>query len=878
MLDLQEGSQAMSRQVMEQKKLIILSHQGGSFIEHLVEVSNKLNLQPVIISSKCSNDDKIREKFYNSVPIFFSEEKNLTFNSTKLIITQNFTISSIYGFISVWEGYRILMSRLNKMIGACDVDHNTIQNIRDKLYVRGKLQKENLSNIQCEILSKASVRNRISKNKKSFIKPRLGLGSIGTKQLHSEDDINYVEKLISKIKKDEFILEAIKYNESFDFIVEDYIEGTEFSAEIVAVDSQLKILAIHEKVEIHKGIFTTTEPYSVSPPITSICLKSLENWISKVFRSLNINIGCYHIEFKYLNNSTIELIEINPRVGGAFIIESTNFVSGMNLLQLWVESLRQTGIHKGTIKLLYDEETQIKCAAFRVYFSETNGFVKGINYKYTELLPEKVKTMVSVGTELKRKDTEQYLGQALWVSVKTNMEEVLDFYNDVRKISTHFLKFDVQDKAFKEDYFFIIDYNLSRKKDVIRIADLCKKIRGLSTILFTTPGKEIGTENIKSVSFPNIRSASYIDSCISWINKNKINCRGGLVFSDDAIYTGSLFLSHLGCHVDSPAFAINSFDKLKYRITEAKYKKNSDRTPFFSTIDELPKDQLEHGWIIKPRCEGNNRGVIKVTNVDEFNEAIILNEKYERDGLIAEECIDIKEEYSVDGVSNLSFITKKITEKGKYPLEIGQISPAFIDKTLEKKIISASNLANNITGQYIGAFHNEIMIEEKTMKGVVAEPNRRPGGMKIWDIIENSFEIDLYNYWLRSAFEGRLNFQHLKESLCAKKTTGTLMLPGPKGQVFSKEYCQEKIDFFIQTVWNELGNIAPPNTLSTEILAENGFVFPDIIKDGHDFMLLVMFEVDSVSNYLERELLRFYACWKNNISALWQENHKGIIS
>ena len=709
------------------------------------------------------------------------------------------------------------------------------------------------------------------------MKPRFGLGSVGAKRLKSVNDIQYINDLKLEIEHDQLLNSSIGNKGEIEFILEDFIDGQEFSAEIVSVEGSLTILAIHEKYEVHDGIYTTTEPFCISPPIKHIVIENIQFWITQIFDELDIKTGCYHLEFKIDKDNNYEIIEINPRVGGAYIVESTNFISDEDILSLWIKSLSNLYIGKNykNIELLSNKSINnlTRCTAFRVYFSESKGLLKSIKQNYCSIMPSNFKILSTLGKKLTCDKSEQYLGQAIWTST-VSTSDLHSYFENIKNISKYFLEFEVNPFNTKQEFFLIFDYNLKRVNEVIYIAEKCRESHGLNTLLITTCGKEIKHPLVTNLTIQDIKRHDCLEILINEIQNKGYKCRAGVIFSDDGIITGSAILEYFGLKGDSSTLAVRSFDKLAYREAENKSSstKNVSIPKFVSNVKELLNDPFNNPWIVKPRCEGNNRGVIKINKVEDLDEALLINDIYLKDGIFAEECINIREEFSVDGIGGLEFITKKLSLRGKYPLEIGQVVPPKISNEIQVGIKAASQFANEITGQYIGAFHNEIMICNDTNKIYVVEPNRRPGGMKIWKLISKSFNIDLYSCWIKSSFEGRI--ESFEQPLTPLKATALLMLPGPSGIQAIDFLSVIDIESYVAKVWEILEIENLPNLIDIEILCDDEFICPKEIRDGHDFLLNIMVESDL--NYpLEENLLKFYKCWENNIYNLFKQEGLG---
>ena len=152
-------------------------------------------------------------------------------------------------------------------------------------------------------------------------------------------DLEDLSGLQDQMQSDEKM--AAIFMGNFDFLVEEYVEGPEFSFEIVAVQGVYHV-CVHEKAQMKRQSRTTLEVMSVSPPL-SIDQEAISEgaaFITKCFEVVGLTAGAFHVEVKYWENrQRWEIIEINPRMGGSLINASVATITGASILDLWIRSL-----------------------------------------------------------------------------------------------------------------------------------------------------------------------------------------------------------------------------------------------------------------------------------------------------------------------------------------------------------------------------------------------------------------------------------------------------------------------------------------------------------------------------------------------------------
>lgn len=307
----------------------------------------------------------------------------------------------------------------------------------------------------------------------------------------------------------------------------------------------------------------------------------------------------------------------------------------------------------------------------------------------------------------------------------------------------------------------IIDYNLSRIEDVKAIRQYVSDQYEMALILIRPKPDKADFIVADQVIDLNPLHRNFVTDALSQLKNLPYTICAGLVFSDNAVHNGAALLEALDLYTDSATLAHNAFCKFEYREQEQKirslleaqklfvpnYQEINDAITLQRFIDKNPQ-----GIVIKPKQEGNNRGVIVLQNPDEIerNKALAEVDIYMSAGVIAEQLIPYNCEYSFDGIGEHHFITEKFSIRGRYPVEIGQLVPAAITPSRASAIINAGRLANLIVGQSKGAFHNEILVSDNNEYAAVVEANRRPAGMKIWTLASLVFQQNLYARWVDS--------------------------------------------------------------------------------------------------------------------------------
>lgn len=121
---------------------------------------------------------------------------------------------------------------------------------------------------------------------------------------------------ISSIKElDSAISNAKNCSYEKKVIIEEFVEGKEYSVESISYHGKHNLLAITEKITTGAPHFIETG-HNEPAPITAILIDKIKNIIFHALNSLKITEGASHSEIKIDDNNNIKIIEIGSRMGG----------------------------------------------------------------------------------------------------------------------------------------------------------------------------------------------------------------------------------------------------------------------------------------------------------------------------------------------------------------------------------------------------------------------------------------------------------------------------------------------------------------------------------------------------------------------------------
>ena len=413
------------------KIILVLVHQGFSHLDDIQRFAQQFGFAVSALSSAPSVDGApIYGQADDLSSLTILDQPSLDWDVVKeevIRLKREFMLSAV---ISSYEGYRVLMAKSNEYSQIRDCSPQAILGAMDKLNLRVRLNEAGLSNVKSSLLSQSTLAN-LNFLPKQFIKPRFGINSFGC--FSSENDVLWsdIVELQEKIKSDQFLKTA--FFNSLDFIIEDYINGTEFSFEVLAVNGQYYVLGVHEKVELQEVHKTVLETLDVSPPISinDSVLNSGKDFLTSVLKCLNLDQGVFHIEARWDQASNKwEVIEVNPRMGGGLIDESVQALNdGGHLMDLWLMSLMEDAeIIEALIKRLHhvDEYKKDKFTVSAYCFGEPGKLINAMIERKPKFAPIKLADILTIGDYIPNLNREVPIKEAMWVVERQEVTSLLD--------------------------------------------------------------------------------------------------------------------------------------------------------------------------------------------------------------------------------------------------------------------------------------------------------------------------------------------------------------------------------------------------------------------------------------------------------------------
>lgn len=124
-----------------------------------------------------------------------------------------------------------------------------------------------------------------------------------------------VMKINTRSELDAAVEYSMGWSKKKETILEEFIEGAEYSGESIAYDGQYKLLVVTEKSTTGVPHFVETGHHQPARLSEEMLLK-IENILYKAFDSMGIRYGAIHPEFRITKDGRIYFMEVGARMGG----------------------------------------------------------------------------------------------------------------------------------------------------------------------------------------------------------------------------------------------------------------------------------------------------------------------------------------------------------------------------------------------------------------------------------------------------------------------------------------------------------------------------------------------------------------------------------
>lgn len=217
-------------------------------------------------------------------------------------------VNNLLGVLSSSESYVLNAACVAQKLGLPHVTPCAIENCQDKGRFVKLLDKAGLPTIPTWTSLERGIKFPV------VVKPNPGTGSVGVKLCKSLDEVqNHTEALDSS------------------FLIQEYIAGDEYSAEVLLKDGSLHTLFGITKKYLGPEPYFVEYGHDFPIRLPQIILDNIIGIIEGSLKAVGFDFGPAHVEFR-IRDGQIYIIEINPRLAGGMIPVLIEQSQGIDLI------------------------------------------------------------------------------------------------------------------------------------------------------------------------------------------------------------------------------------------------------------------------------------------------------------------------------------------------------------------------------------------------------------------------------------------------------------------------------------------------------------------------------------------------------------------
>lgn len=253
----------------------------------------------------------------------------------------------------------VMMARVAEKLQLPFFSVETAEWSTDKLLMKQRFLEAEIPCAKGFVINSINELTNLNINYPVIIKPRDNSGSRGVIYCENFNEVEIATK------------EALQYTRKGNVLIEEFIDGKEYSVESIHHKGNTHVIQITEKI-------TTELPYNVElghiqpADLSSSQKKEIETLVERIAKTLKFTNCASHTEIK-INETGLWVIETSPRLGGDFISSTLVPLStGVNMEDILIDISMNKNIGMDCFKRKFD-----KCSGIK-YIELNEGIIQSV--------------------------------------------------------------------------------------------------------------------------------------------------------------------------------------------------------------------------------------------------------------------------------------------------------------------------------------------------------------------------------------------------------------------------------------------------------------------------------------------------------------------
>ncbi|WP_406503720.1 ATP-grasp domain-containing protein [Streptomyces sp. NBC_00212] len=238
-------------------------------------------------------------------------------------------IGDVAGLLSTTDTWSLIALAVRERLGLPGQDPASVRLVRDKAQLRRRLYEHGLSRADGSPLSPADDAATLAADLglPLVVKDSAGTGSEHVWLARTEAELAAV---LDEVRRSDLRGRAI---------AEPYFRGPLFSVETLTWQGRTRVIGVSSRILSAPPVFREEAlafPVALPPAVA----RDVDHWIEQVLKAVGYTEGFAHTEF-IMTDTGFELVEINPRLGGALIGEEISRALDINVYAAFVDLVRR---------------------------------------------------------------------------------------------------------------------------------------------------------------------------------------------------------------------------------------------------------------------------------------------------------------------------------------------------------------------------------------------------------------------------------------------------------------------------------------------------------------------------------------------------------
>ena len=289
--------------------------------------------------------DEATTGLYNEVCI---SKEILNSNELEKLVKKICKEKNVSSVLNIVDTMSFTHARLLESMGLLSDVIKGLYCSRNKFIARKLLGKAGLSHVKYHLIRSAEdLKDAASQIRyPAVLKPVGGYGSYFVHKVTHEgelfDKYNIIRSELGHMPEKrsdfDFHWDGVKYNAMDDLLLEEYIPGDEFTVDGFVSRNEVQIVALHQKIgstedDGFRDNFYLTPPQNLS----EAKLADIRDFVSKAVRTVGLERSIFHVEMKVKEDGGMEIIEVNPRLGGGTVRDNILNLTRIDMLDVYLD-------------------------------------------------------------------------------------------------------------------------------------------------------------------------------------------------------------------------------------------------------------------------------------------------------------------------------------------------------------------------------------------------------------------------------------------------------------------------------------------------------------------------------------------------------------